>query len=206
MRILLLSLVLLLQACSDDKTYLELKSINNFSYYIANQNPNKIDVCVINCSETDFVKYGVLSELIIEDLTGERRVNFYFYSVLGKKDCLKFDKSEVIAIKKNFKKNPSLIKSCNHIIKNITNEKIIFYDKILFEIMIFDAKLNKIDTVNYAKDDVSVVSLIHNLCLYSDNNPSDEFQTQSNYLKVLHIWCEDRKNFPLYDEKDFIVR
>ena len=205
--IITICLFVLIQACNNDKNInTKFKYIHNFKYSVDNHNPKVLNVRVLDCSETDFVKYGVLSELILKDLKFKSMVNFYFFSVHGKKDSLKFDKSEVITIKKNFKKNPCLIKSCNHIIKNITNEKIMFYDKILFEIMIFEAKLNKIDTMNYAKDDVSIVSLIHNLCLYSNNNPSDEYLTQSNYLKVLHIWCEERKNYPLYDKKDFIIR
>jgi hypothetical protein len=204
--IIFISLFIVFNACSDYKTHIDTKKIENFSCYIDNQNPKIIKVCVLDCRESDFVKYGVLSEIIIKDLKGERRVNFYFYSVTGKKDSLKFDKSEVIKIKKDFKKNTCLVKSCDHIIKKLSNEKILFYDKILFEIMIFDSKLNKIDTINYAKDDVSIVSIIHNLCLYPENNPIDEYITQSNYLKVLHIWCEDKKKFPLYDKNDFIVR
>jgi hypothetical protein len=205
--IITLCLLVLIQACNNDKNInTKFKYIHNFKYFVDNHNPKILNVRVLDCGENDFVKYGVLSELILKDLKVKSKVNFYFFSVQGKKDSLKFDKSEVITIKKNFKKNPCLIKSCYHIIKNITNEKIMFYDKILFEIMIFEAKLNKVDSVNYAKDDVSIISLIHNLCLYPKNNPGNQYKTQSNYLKVLHIWCEDRKIFPLYDKKDFIIR
>jgi hypothetical protein len=172
----------------------------NFKYKLdIDKGSNKINI--YECTNNDYVKYGILSHLIIKDLKIIQNTAFYFETKKGTKDSLLYNKEEISIIKKDFSRNQSLIKSCEKIMK-LSNEKILFYNKILYDIMIYDSQLNGIDTTYYALNDISITSILYNKCFYDEKQVPKKYQIQSNYLKVIPIWCENRKKFPLFNIKD----
>jgi hypothetical protein len=198
-----LLLLLALESCNSNENKKN-SFKDGFEYLVVEETNRKIAFDVINCSMDDLVKGGVLSELILKDYGNFEKASFYFKSKDHEIiDSLIFDKDEISRIHMNFKKHPCIEKSGKHILKNISNEKILFYDSVLYEIMIYDAGLNHLDTINYSTNDVSIVSILYNQCLYDKKKVPEKYVTQWKYFQVLHIWCED-KGYKLYDKKDFI--
>nr|WP_288837203.1 hypothetical protein [uncultured Flavobacterium sp.] len=199
----LLLIAMFLQSCETKKEKVSLVKYN-FKYSITNKQ-EITNIEVIECAENDYAKYWVFSYSVLKDLEKAKKTVFQFETKKGVTDSLVYTKKDVSEIQKNFKKHPCLLKSLDHIM-NLSNEKILFYSKILYDIMVYESQLNGINTANYALDDVSITTILYNKCLYNENNVPEKYLNQANYLKVIPIWCEDKKTFPLYDKNDLIIK
>lgn len=195
--------IVFLQSCDSKKESIDLVKYN-FKYSLESKQDRNV-IIVNECSDNDFSKYWIFSYLVMNDFNEPKKSVFYFETRNGVKDSIIYNEKDVLGIQQNFKKNSCLLKSCDHIMM-LTNEKILFYDKILYDIMKYDSQLNGIDTAYYAYNDVSIAAILFNKCLYDENNLPPKYLNQSNYLKVIPIWCENRKTFPLFDQKDLEIK
>lgn len=173
--------------------------------FFSEVNNRELTITTLYSSDTDFVKSGVFSQTLLADYESINKAIFYFEMPSGKTDTLIYNKKEIDSIQQLYSQNSCLIKTSEHILLNLSNDKVIFYDSILYNIMLYDSWLHKLDTAYYAISDVSIVSILLGQCLYDEEDIPDKFNTQWRYFQVLHIWCENRKLFSLYNEKDFVV-
>ena len=194
--------VCLFFACVDKS---KIQRVGGFKLSLENSK-NGNTVRVIDCKDDDYVKYGALSELILDRVQANQNTAFYFSSRDGNVDSLIYSAKEIASLRQLYKKYPCVLDVCNYIVSEMSDDKIQFYDKVLYDIMLYDSKLNNIDTSFYAKRDVSIVSILYNRCLYNKKSPPKEFEIQAKYFEVLPIWCENKASFPLYDQKDFVIK
>lgn len=204
--ILYLCALLLIHSCisvGSDKSKEKKYSLKYGIRFFDKEDNGEVTINVLYTSNLDAVKSGVFSQVLLKDYNNISKAVFYFEMPNRKLGTLIYNKQEIDSLKQLYNQNPCLLKSSEHILLNLSNDKILFYDSTLYDIMIYDSQLNKIDMAYYAKSDISIVSILLNQCLYDKENIPNQFQTQWKYFQALHIWCENKKSFPLYDERDF---
>lgn len=201
--VLFLTLIFLVacqNAIDSEKPSVETKYGFKFQSEVQNR---KLIVNTFYEDEHDYVKSGVFSQTLLNDYENFDKAVFYFHSK-NFEDSIVYNKKAIDSIKQIYKENSCVLETSEHLL-NLSNEKIIFYDGILYKIMLYDGQLHKMDTVSYAFNDVSIVSILLGQCLYNEDNVPEKFDKQLRYFQVLPIWCEDKSLYPLFDEKDLKV-
>lgn len=184
-------------AVDSEKQSVETKYGIKFQSEIQNR---KLIVNTFYEDENDYVKSGVFSQTLLNDYENFDKAVFYFHAK-NVEDSIVYNKKAIDSIKQLYKNNSCVLETSAHLL-SLSNEKIIFYDSILYNIMLYDEQLHKMDTVFYAINDVSIISILLGKCLYNEDYVPEKFDKQSRYFQVLPIWCEDKNLHPLFDEKD----